>query len=276
MKYLVSKCDYRLIGGDEIKCGVKYIFEERFLHIVGEDNIPRYVDSDRGDCVVRVNVDGDEYYFLDLNIDNKCSTAVFKYQNNIIAVSILDRLSIVCNGEVLLYEDIRGVEYSHFEISHEKCFIYFKGIRDYVVILKGREVLANTYFDEYNEESGERYYLYRLHDSLNHGRVYHVSDKGCEDYLVYLDEEELNLNEELVGEVFLDCVMSGNLKYANQMMMEDIRQDDPNRIKSFFKEFDYYYPISREKFVLTKKNTLAGIYQFQYSNLEISNIIELK
>ena len=46
-------------------------------------------------------------------------------------------------------------------------------------------------------------------------------------------------------------------------------------IKKFFPEFDWFYPLSEKKFLLAKKNTLAGIYVFEVENNEIINITNL-
>ena len=49
----------------------------------------------------------------------------------------------------------------------------------------------------------------------------------------------------------------------------DEKLKDENSVKEFFPEFDYYYPITNEEFILIKKNTLAGIYKFEIQNKEI-------
>ena len=76
--------------------------------------------------------------------------------------------------------------------------------------------------------------------------------------------------------MFLDCVKAGNLKYANQLLTEELKQKDVNNIKNFFPEFDCYTCISQNEFFVFKKNTLAGIYKFEIINLEISNITQLE
>ena len=43
----------------------------------------------------------------------------------------------------------------------------------------------------------------------------------------------------------------------------------------FFDEFDDYYPVSENKVFLFKKNTLAGIYNFEINSHKISNTISL-
>jgi hypothetical protein len=94
-----------------------------------------------------------------------------------------------------------------------------------------------------------------------------------EEYLVYLDDEKLNLKEEFVSFVFLDCVKAKNFKYANELLCDNLKLENEKEIEKFFPEFDYFYPAQKNSFILINKNTLAGIFEFNIHNNLILNII---
>ncbi len=274
MKYLVSKCIdcVYLESGEKLFPNVKYILDDTILRLVYRDNL-HIIDRENSNLVNKIVCGDDEYYFLNIRSSHFFTTN-FSYLNKIMTISIHEELVISYDGEIVFRDKVDQLEYSHIEKMGEMCMIYFVGERNYIVAFKKEELLFASYFDEYNEENNEKYFMCKLYDVMNHGRVYHIS-KNFEKYLVYLDDEDMEMREEFVGTVFLDCIMAENYKYANQLLSRDITQEDPKVLKDFFPEFDDYYRLDEEKYLLMKKNTLSGIYKFELIDKSISNIIEL-
>lgn len=274
MKYLVSKCidNVYLESGEKILPGVKYILDESNLRLIYRDNL-YIIDRENSRLINKISYKDVDYYFLDIRSNNFFTTN-FMYQNKIMSISISTEIVISHDGEILFRDNVDQLEYSHVEKLGEICLIYFVGRRNYLVAIKKEELLFASYFDEYNEENNEKYFMCKLHDAMNHGRVYHIG-KSFEKYLVYLDDEDMMAKVEFIGAVFLDCILAENNKYANRLLATDISQEDPNALKEFFPEFDDYYPLDDNEYLLMKKNTLAGIYKFEIIDNTISNIIEL-
>ncbi len=199
----------------------------------------------------------------------------FKFKNYEIEVQISNKFFVSINSELKCEKNVENLTYSHYEILGELCLIYFNGQRNFLVVIKDLDVVFASYYDECNEHESEKYFMVRQNDSLNHGRVCHIKDKEFSTYLVYLDEEELNLKSDFVPFVFLDCILAENFKYCNQLLKEEVRVEIAEMIKSFFPEFDYFYPIKEKTFVLINKNTLAGIFEFSVIDNQISNITNL-
>jgi hypothetical protein len=167
---------------------------------------------------------------------------------------------------------VENLIYSHFEIKNDMCFIYFSGKRSFVTVIKEDEICFSNYYDECNISEDEMLFMCKLNDTLNHGLVFKIKGKETEKYLVYLDNEELNLKSEFLPFVFLDCLMAENYKYCKNLLCEEMQIDNEKKTKNFFNSFDFYYPINNHKFILINKNTLAGIYDFEIENNKISNI----
>lgn len=215
------------------------------------------------------------YYFLFKENQNDIISTSFKFKSNEVYVSLSSCLFITINGMLICEENVENLKFSHYEIDKDLCVVYFEGIRNYVVILKDDKMKIATYYDEVNESENEKYFMMKYYDSLNHGRVVKIKNSEVEEYLVYLDEEDLQLKEEFISFVFLDCVKAKNFKYANELLCENLKLKDEKEIEKFFTKFDYFYPIEKNIFALIKKNTLAGIYEFSVENCLISNIIHL-
>lgn len=224
--------------------------------------------------ILKVNFNGNVYLFfnflptqpinvLDVQIDNLCFNLVIS--NNLI---------INVNGNTILNEPCRDVTFSHFEKFKGYTFLFFNGKRKYYVLLKQGELICNGYYDEINKTESEIYVLTKLFDALNHGRVCHIKD-DYENYLVYLDENELKLKPEMNFLIFLDCLKAKNYKYCNNLLAENLKQQTPEDIAKFFNEFDYFYPESENTALCFKKNALVGIYKFELENNLISNIVVL-
>lgn len=224
--------------------------------------------------VEKVIFKSNEFYFLSSKQSSSQGMFQFKYQNKQVCIALFNNLIISVDGESVLNKQVENISYSHFEIKNQLCFIYFTGKRNYVVVLSGNDVKIATYYDEININDNEYFYMCKLQDSLNHGKVFHIKEKTFEEYLVYLDDNDLMLKQNFVGCIFFDCILAGNLNYANNLLSEDLKQKDVNSISKFFPKFDYYFPINEREFILLKKNTLAGIYSFEINDCIITNIIQ--
>ena len=131
-----------------------------------------------------VKYKSDEYYFLHSTMVATGSFVQIKHFNRQICVSQINELSITIDGDLVLSENVRDVSYSHYEVLGDLCIIYFLGKRKYFIVIKGNELCCANYYDELNLDGEERFYLCRLRDSLNHGKVCHIKDKKYDDYLV--------------------------------------------------------------------------------------------
>ncbi len=224
--------------------------------------------------VVKVNYLNDCYIFL------FCAPFVDFQVHEISAlnvkffITISNRLTISVDGEILAELENVNLTYSHYETKKDFIYIYFSGERPAVAIFKKNALVYCDYYDELNKGEEEVYFLTRLYDTLNHGRVCKINSEA-ETYLVYLDDYELNLKPEFTAFVFLDCVIAGNLKYANNLLKKEMREQDEKNIAKFFGEFNYYYPLEQNVFALFKKDALQGIFKFEMENDTISNIIEV-
>lgn len=285
MIYLVSKFHCLMLGEKQIEIlpNVKYkvsdASKENCIFLGYKNEAPVILNFVHPECgsnsVVHVREGIDDYFFLMPHYNTNNFYTNFKYSNKDIQLNLNEELVIYVGNEMVLSRAVEGIIFSHYEVIGDLCVIYFSGARDYVVILNGAEVCAADYYDEINVSESEIFFMCRKHDVLNHGRVYHIKDKKFDTYLVYLDDEELNLKDEFLACTFLDCLLNRNLKYCNELLDENIRQENENNILDFFDEFDDYYPIDENKILLFKKNTLAGICNFEISTHKISNIINL-
>ena len=222
--------------------------------------------------VLKVKNKEDYFYFV-FPLKNKetfiITLSIFSQE---IQICLNSTLAISKNGELICEENVDNLKYSHFEIFGNICLIHFVGIRNYVVALNNGEILFSSYYDECKIEEKEQTFMCKLNDSLNHGKVFEIKNGKLEKYLIYLDNYELNLKYNFVGCVFLDCVKTGNFKYCNHLLNQELKLDNETEIKNFFPQFDSFYPIEENTFVLINKNTLAGIFEFLIEDLQISNI----
>ena len=250
------------------KCGI--VFSQK-------NSVPYVFDLEcDGDSVVKVEIGKDFYYFLFPKHSNDGFFTQIKYKSQNLEVSLFNKLMITVSGELICEKNVENLTYSHFEICEDLCLIYFNGKRNFVVVIKEKELCFADYYDECNLSDDEKLFMCRLNDSLNHGKVCEIRNKEITTYLVYLDDYEMNLKEDFVALVFLDCVRAGNFKYCNQLLCEGLRMEKEEEIKNFFPRFDYLYPVSNNKAILINKNTLAGIFEFEIKNNQIVNIIHLR
>ncbi len=276
MKYLISKFDCKMIGDHEVDLikNVKYEIAEfsNFYLILTSGQIV-YIDLNKNENVQLIRCHENDYYFLFPPKIYISFCTVINFQNKEFVLTVGDNIILSQNGEVLSENKNENLTYSHYEIINNLCFVYLIGKRNFVVIFNEKEVVFANFYDEFNNSSNERFYLCKLQDCLNHGKVFHIKDKEVENYLVYLDNYDLNLKDEFVGNVFLDCLLAGNYKYCNELLSTDLKFENAENIKNFFEDFDEFYPLGDNEFILFKKNTLAGIYKFEVLNLSISNIM---
>ena len=280
MNYLVPLFNC-FVGPDylsQLNAGAKYQCDEfkneKFFLLKNGDVYPQVISADSKN-VVKVKFKKDNYFFI---METNSNTHLFSswiFKDKTICLTLSEKMFVSIDGEILIEENVGGLKYSHHSIEKEFCFIFFEGERNYVVCLKSNEVVFSSYYDECNIKENEKYFMCRLNDLLNHGNVFHIKGEEFVQYLVYLDNESLNLKCEFLPMLFFDCLKAGNLKYCNSLLGDDLKFEDENQIKEFFSEFDFAYPIDALNVVLIKKNTLAGIYSFQIENNFIVNISNL-
>ncbi len=280
MIYLVSKFHCTLVSSKNIDIipNVKYQINSDIQPclVVGYDNeIPFIFELNSRDNanISRFKVDKDTLIILNAKKYLTPYIDRIQFGKKEYIITLTHELKISCDGKVLLNSEVNDIEYSHYETVGEYLIIYFKGKRKYVAVIKDKELVFSNYYDEINIDGEDRFFMCRLYDSLNHGRVYSITQSKFESYLIYLDNDELNLKEELATIIFLDCIICGNLKYANMLLHESIRQDDASKISQFFPEFDTFYTLEKDKIVLIKKDTLVGICKFELNHGKITNII---
>ena len=224
--------------------------------------------------VLKVSHKHDNFYFLFQDFIPQYFHTKIKYKNKEIFLSVSNTINITIDGVLICEENVENIKFSHYETCENLCLIYFSGKRNYLIALQDDKVCFSSYYDECNVSENEKYFMCKLYDSLNHGTVFHIKEKEHSNYLVYLDDEELNLKQEFVPFVFLDCIKAGNFKYCNELLNENLKLEHVDDIKKFFPEFSFYYPINEKTFILINKNTLAGIYEFEIENNLIYNIKE--
>ncbi|MBR4998290.1 MAG: hypothetical protein IKY10_00265, partial [Clostridia bacterium] len=257
MNYLIPMCDCTLFSNAcyELKGFAKYVIKqesnEKCLMFFKENQTPCLFDIKK--CL-SVNYKFNTYYFLNYSKTNPIFATTFKYKNKIVFVSMFEKLTITIDGVLICEEIVENLKYSHFEEKDDLCFIYFKGQRNYLVVLKNQEIKISTYYDECNINENEKYFMCRLNDSLNHGLVYNIKGEEISNFLVYLDDEEMKLQQCFVPVVFLDCVKAKNYSYCNNLLCDEIKLKDEKSISNFFEPFDWFYPIDEKTIFLIKKN----------------------
>lgn len=282
MNYLVPMFDCVAYGKNvvDLKAYVKYKFhfdnDEKVILWNKCGNCSILIDfNEQNKSLLKVKYKFDTYHFLFNNFENSPFFTSWKLNNKILSLSVARELIISIDGEVICKELVNNLCYSHYEILNNICYVYFEGKRNYVVAIKSDKVLFATYYDECNIKHEAKYFMCRLNDSLNHGKVYEITGENFTSFLVYLDDEALNLKSEFVSLVFLDCLMAGNLKYCNNLLCDNLKMQDESNISHFFEDFDFIFPIDETTVILLKKNTLAGIYSFEIKDNLIYNITNL-
>lgn len=277
MNYLISKSPCTLISNEVILIKPNVLYEISQISpclVIGEgDTLPFVFDGNENASVYKIYHASNTYYFLFPHYAPSSSTIKIRFQNRDFLITVSNKLTISFDGEILLEANVNNITYSHLENFGKFCIIYFQGKRNYLVVLAGKELSFADFYDECNIEKGEYFFMSKLYDCLNHGRVLHLTQMTEENYLVYLDNEELHLKTEFVGNVFLDCLLAKNYKYCNHLLADDIKQKDAKNVVEFFPDFDEFFPIKENEFFLFKQNTLAGIYKFDVKDCVITNVM---
>jgi len=278
MNYLVSTFDCSVFDGEihNIIANAKYCFQfEKTSLIVfpNHQSIPFVINfSKQNQNLLKVDYAGDSFYFLFCEKFSRFFAINFKFNSSEIQITLFNKLCIAIDGELKSEENVENLTFSHYEIFNGCCLIYFNGVRDYVVVIKDKEICFSSYYDECNSSENEKYFMCKTFDILNHGNVFHINNTGFNNYLVYLDEEKLEMKKEFVAFVFLDCAKVKNYSYCNKLLCSELKLENEKDIEKFFPQFDSFYPLSERGFALINKNTLAGIFEFDVKDNEIYNI----
>ena len=276
MNYIISKFQCELYGADRY-----VLYPNCKYNVTAMDSIPYFVCDDHGILhnIQSINMlsfayGRDQYWILN-PLSSGCCVVTIKFKNSIVNVTLGDRLHIAVDGDALLDTVLCNIEYSHYETRKDCLIIFFRGRRNYVVIIKNTELKIASFYDEINLADGEMIFMCRCYDMLGYGRVFLVNKNGEYDsYLVYLSRREI-MDQRFVSFAMLDGIMMGNTKLANDLLSLDVRLDNDKDIIDFFPDFDDYVCIDEYTYALIKKNTLAGIYQLEFDANKISNIIQL-
>lgn len=277
MKYLIPLFDCYMFNGEcvSLKANVKYkLFESEKSCLIVSNNSNYIFDiSNKCEQILEVEFMKDTFYFLLPKNENIVSLNKVKYFSGELKITLSNKLIVSYNEEVLCEKEVNNLCYSHSEIFNDFCLLFFEGQRNFIVIVKGKELCFASYYDECNKTDNEIYFMCKKIDSLNHGEVAHIADNIFDKYLVYLDNEEMCLKDEFISMVFLDCVLAKNFKYCNALLSESLRIENEKQIEEFFPEFTTFFAISAREFILINKNTLAGIFEFSILDSKINNII---
>lgn len=280
MKYLITKYNCCIVGKNQfLRANTLYkIQEENEDLLLGNcEELPVLFNCQEANKnVLQVKLNNDEYFIIYSNTVQASSFVVINHLKTDFYLSISNRLIINTTNENVLDIAVTNLTYSHYEIIEDLLIIYFEGDRKFLVVINKTEVKCTSFYDECNVKEDEKLFMCRLFDSLNHGRVFKIKNKTYEDYLIYLDNYDLNLKPHFLPHIFMDCIKAKNYKYSNNLLTEDIQTHEAEKIETFFPKFDDFTFIENNTFILTNKNALAGIYKFDIEHDKICNIIQLK
>lgn len=279
MNYLISSFDCYLHSERifSIKKNVKYkiLNDSEKRGVVFSEQMPFVFDlKEKTKNILRVELNGDIYFFLFPVVCVPNFTTKFRFRAKDVFVNLSNKLYVSIEGVCICEENVENLKFSHYEIDGDLCYIYFSGKRNFLVLIKNDELCFADYYDECNITDNEKYFMCKLKDCLNHGKVYKVKQGKSENYLAYLDNEEMQLKNEFVPSVFMDCVKSENFNYAKNLLCDELKS--VNNVENFFPKFELFFQIEESVVVLIKKNTLAGVFKFEIENCKISNIIPLQ
>lgn len=272
MKYLIPLFDGFMVSQNsfEFCAGGKYLIKDYdcFGRFFSKHNNFVGVINSTGGNIVEVKSGFDHYIFLSDNIAKESKVYKIKVNNQEFVLSVSNKLIVTIEDKLICEENVDNLNFSHYETIGEYAILYFEGKRNYLMVIKNQEVIFSSFYDECNILKDEKYFMGRVYDTLNHGKVCHIKDKKVETYLVYCDNLDMELKIEFIGMIFLDCVKVKNFSY-----LENLVSDLPiKEVCEFLPKFDYYYPVSEKKFILLNKNALAGILEFEIHEDKISNV----
>ncbi len=272
MNYFVPKFDGVVLGLNfKFYKNVVYNLEldgENNLLFDGQNILPFVLPNKN---ITQVKFNGDNYFFAYPKPSNELVCFTLSDKQNYYQICLMENLTITKNGAVAFSREANNLSYIKQEMFLNNFILHFidnSTNRKFFVVITQNKIYAD-YFDEINISKKEIYFLTRIQDCLNHGKVYHLT-QTMENYLVYLDDFDMNLKPELILPVFLDCVKCKNISYLKNLLTEETQAEN---LLKFLPEFDDYL-VCESKAILLKKHTLVGVYAFEISNLKIENITE--
>ena len=279
MNYLISSFDGNLVSDETftIVKGVKYeILKPNSLGVIFSktNGVPFIFDLNNPcDNTLKISYQGKNYYFIFPNNYSSFYSTIINCKTDKIVVNLSSFLCVEINGVLICEKIVDNLQFSHYELDNDLCLIYFTGKRNFIVVIKSGKLLFADFYDECNIIDKEKYFMCKLNDSLNHGRVCSITKGEVEVYLVYLDDEEMKIKDCFLPFVFLDCVKAKNIGYCKNLLCEELNMCD--QIEKFFPDFAEFYSLDDNVFALIKKNTLSGIFKFEVSNNQITNIVQI-
>lgn len=274
MNYFIPKFDGFLLNSNFAfykNAKYKLNFTDNDNVLVNDDNLILFNKNKLSKNFLKTNIKGDSYYFAFPKNENSPYFFNTLHKQKNITICLSNTLQVYIDNVCRSEQIVDNLKFSHAEVFNDFLLVYFSGLRNFVVIIDSDKVYA-TYYDEVNIETDQKYFLYRYNDSLNHGRVYYLKNKIIENYLVYLDNEDMFLKPDFVLCTFLDCVKCKNINYLKNLL-ED--KNNASLIQEFLPNFDDFF-VEKNTTVLFNQNKIVGIYDFEINNNLITNINEIK
>ena len=267
-QFVAKECLPVFVGFDNsfLEYGDTFNFD-----IKGEGKVLDYTESN-SECIT-LKHKGDNYFIIKPFRINSVGFFSVNYLNKSVDITLCDKLVVCINGVKLIEKEVEGLSYQGFKIVKGHLVLNFEGIRTFVVIIKEEEVLCAEYYHEANEEGEDIYFLKRLNDSINHGRVFCIKSGKFDSYLVYLDNESMSLKEELLPLVFLDVIIAKNYGYACNLLDNELKPKNKEDLAEFFLEFDNFLPLPCKDFCLLKNGKPVGVAEFKTKNDKICSIV---
>lgn len=289
MNYLISNQDCEIVSAQKfvVKANVPYIISD----LKNETISCKYLSVNQDICCMDINfekaysgvVNTDKVFAVRNNKDSFCflffpswskqDFRCFEFLSKQVFVLIGENLIVNYGDRQLFKEKLSGITFKDFQIIDGLCYIYFGGDRNFLICFDKDKLIWADFYDEYNCTDDERQFLRHMNDSLNHGKVLNLKGQKVEQYLVYLDDYEMNLKPDFVALIFMDCFIAGNFNYCLKLLDDKISLNNAEDIKNFFPDCDSYFPLNACSVVLFKKNALVGICDFEINGDKICNII---
>lgn len=276
MNYLCSTFDCCVFEKEykKIKSYAWYEIETNSPIVVFVENSPFLFDlKSPNKNVLEIKLGMDNLYILKKINTQQNQFVATKVDGKNFSISCGENLFVAIDGKAILNTNCSFLSFGEIKQTKSAVVILFEGDRKFFVATKQDKLLFADYYDKFKFSKSEFQFMKIEHDSLNHGTVFEISDDDAKKSLIYLDDFELNMKPEFAPNVFLDCLKVGNLKYCLNLLSSDLKQTGESGVKNFFPKFDDYLCFDDFYFLL-QKNTLAGVFKFQVSKNEISNIIE--
>lgn len=273
MNYFIPKFDGYLLNSN-FNFHKNAVYQLNFTSsdniIVANNNLVIFNPTNLSNNFLKVKLKSDCFYFAFPTNQNTPYFLNLKHKNRNVQICLTGSLQVFIDDVCICEHFVDNLKFSHTENINDCLLIYFTGKRNFIVIIQGEKAYC-TYFDEINKTDSESYIMCKCFDSLNHGKVYHIANQKVENYLVYLDNEDLNLKPEFLVAVFLDCVMVKNSSYLSNLLQD---KQNAKQVIEFLPEFDDYF-LHNNSAILIKNKELAGAFEFEINSNKISNILDL-